>query len=61
MGFERSEQAAALVREFAAERGLRNVEVLQGDNPNVSCAMLDIDTTDLSNARRQACALSLYR
>jgi SAM-dependent methyltransferase len=43
VGIERSEDAVALAREFVAEGGLRNVEVLQGDARSAGLAKASFD------------------
>lgn len=43
VGIERSEEAVALARELVAERGIRNVEVLQGDARSTSLAKASFD------------------
>jgi len=43
VGIERSEEAVALARNLVAERGLRNVEVLQGDARSASLARASFD------------------
>jgi len=48
VGIERSEESVAFAREFAAERDLRNVEVLEGD---ARSAGLEKESFDLVTAR----------